>query len=153
MHFRRRFAWLTLRLLRLVKIIAFTAVFCPSQSIHAKGVNAYITTEMRSHYFRGAVLVGMDGKVVFEKAYGAADEEWDLRNTPTTKFRIASLTKQFTAACVLLLQERGLLNVQEPISKYLSGLPAAWGAATIHQLLTHTSGVHKKKDSELDRAA
>lgn len=62
-----------------------------------------------------------------------------IRQQPN--FRIASLTKQFTAACILLLQERGRLNVRDPISKYLSGLPDAWRTITIHQLLTHTSGI------------
>ena len=68
-------------------------------------------------------------------------EEWGAHNTVHTNFRIASLTKQFTAACILLLQERGRLNVHDPIARYLSGLPAAWQPITVHQLLTHTSGV------------
>jgi CubicO group peptidase (beta-lactamase class C family) len=145
MLFRLRSSWLAICLLPIATIVSFTAVYNGSQPIDAKQVfeeeDVYIAAETVSHHFRGAVLVGMDGKVVFEKGYGSADEEWDVPNTPTTKFRIASLTKQFTAACILLLQERGLLNVQEPISKYLSGLPDAWGAVTIHELLTHTSGV------------
>jgi CubicO group peptidase (beta-lactamase class C family) len=103
--------------------------------------NTYIVSEVTTHSFRGAVLVGMDGKIVFERTYGLADEEWGVQNTLTTKFRIASLTKQFTAACILLLQERGRLNVHDPISRYLSDLPNAWQAITIHQLLTHTSGI------------
>lgn len=103
--------------------------------------DAYIAEERAAHHFRGVVLVGMDGKIVFEKAYGHADEEWDVSNTPKTKFRIASLTKQFTAACILILQERGLLHVQDVASKYLPEMPAAWKAVTIHQLLTHTAGI------------
>jgi len=83
----------------------------------------------------------MDGKIAFEKGYGSADNEWEARNAPTTKFRIASLTKQFTATCILLLQERGRLNVRDPISRYLSSLPDAWRPITVHQLLTHTSGI------------
>ena len=78
---------------------------------------------------------------MFEKGYGLADEEWDARNTTTTKFRIASLGKHFTAACILLLQERGRLNVHDSISRYLSDLPDTWQPITIHQLLTHTSGI------------
>ena len=97
--------------------------------------------------FGGAVLVGMNGKVVFEKAYGVADEEWNAHNTTTTKFRIASLSKQFTAACVLLLQERGRLKVQDPVSRYLASLPERWQSITIHQLLTHKSGVPNYTDS------
>ena len=104
-------------------------------------VDAYLAREAKTNFFRGAVLVGMDGRIEFEKSYGNADDEWGVHNTSTTKFRIASLTKQFTAACILLLQERGRLNLRDPISKYLSGLPDAWRTITIHQLLTHTSGI------------
>ncbi len=115
-----------------------------AQTVAAKPfdkVDAYITSEVASHSFRGAVLVGIRGKIAFEKAYGPGDEEWGARNTVQTKFRIASLTKQFTAACILLLQERGRLNVHDPISQYLPGLPEKWQAISIHQLLTHTSGI------------
>jgi CubicO group peptidase (beta-lactamase class C family) len=101
----------------------------------------YIRSEAATHFFRGTVLVGIEGKIAFEKAYGLGDEEWGADNTVHTKFRIASLGKQFAAACILLLQERGPLNVHDPISRYLSGLPSAWQAITVHQLLTHTSGI------------
>ena len=118
-------------------------------------VDAYANAETQQHFFRGAVLVGRNGKIIFEKAYGLADEEWGVPNTTATKFRIASLTKQFTAACILLLEERGLLHVEDAISKYLSGLPEAWQSITVHQLLTHTSGIHNYTDSpqlkKLDR--
>jgi CubicO group peptidase (beta-lactamase class C family) len=103
--------------------------------------DAYFESEARTNYFRGVVLVGIDGKIAFEKAYGFADEEWSVPNTLSTKFRIASLTKQFTAACILLLQQRGLLRVNDPISRYLADLPTSWQPITIHQLLTHTSGI------------
>lgn len=110
-------------------------------------LDQYIPSEVTEHSFRGVVLVGINGKIIFQKAYGLADEEWNVPNTTTTEFRIASLTKQFTAACILLLQERGRLKVQDPISRYLPGLPAAWRTITIHQLLTHTSGIPNYTDS------
>jgi D-alanyl-D-alanine carboxypeptidase len=113
--------------------------------------DAYIRSEAATHFFRGAVLAGIDGKIVFEKAYGLGNEEWNVSNTVHTKFRIASLSKQFTAVCILLLQERGRLNVHDPISRYLAGLPAAWQAVTVHQLLTHTSGI-PNYTSSLERA-
>jgi len=103
--------------------------------------DAFLVSETKAHSFRGVVLVGVDGKIVFEKAYGPADEEWSIANTPTTRFRIASLTKQFTAACILLLQERHGLNVHDPISFFLPDIPQTWQSITIHQLLTHTSGI------------
>src|ERR1700748_1843985 len=111
-----------------------------AQDIATKA-DAYLQQQVMTNSFRGSVLIAIDGKILFEHGYGLADEEWNVPNTPNTKFRIASLTKQFTAASVLLLQEQRRLNVHDAISKYLSGLPASWQAITIHQLLTHTSGI------------
>ena len=64
-----------------------------------------------------------------------------FRNTPDTKFRLGSVTKQFTAASILLLEERGKLNTGDLVTKYISDAPAAWGKVTIFHLLTHTSGI------------
>jgi len=91
--------------------------------------------------FSGSVLIAQNGKVLFEKGYGPANREWDIPNSPQTKFRIASLTKQFTAAAILSLQERGKLKVTDAISSYVADLPPSWRRITIHQLLTHTSGL------------
>jgi CubicO group peptidase (beta-lactamase class C family) len=91
--------------------------------------------------FMGTVLVAQDGKIVLDKGYGFADLEWDIPNTPTTKFRLGSLTKQFTAASILLLEERGKLKVDDPVKKYMPDAPAAWDKITIFHLLTHTSGI------------
>jgi CubicO group peptidase (beta-lactamase class C family) len=148
MHSRVRSARLALLLLPAVTIVGFAGIYGAAQlsaPVDAKQVfereDAYINEEVAAHHFRGTVLVGIDEKIVFEKAYGPADEEWDVPNTPRTKFRIASLTKQFTAACILLLQERGLLHVQDRVSNYLPDLPTAWREVTVHQLLTHTGGI------------
>src|SRR5450755_1635871 len=91
--------------------------------------------------FMGAVLVAKGTEVVLNKGYGSANLEWDVPNSPTTKFRLGSITKQFTAASILLLQERGKLNVQDPVKKYMADAPAAWDKITIYHLLTHTSGI------------
>lgn len=91
--------------------------------------------------FMGSVLVARDKTVLFEKGFGFANLEWDIPNSPTTKFRLGSLTKQFTAACILLLQERGKLNVGDPVKKYMADAHAAWEKVTIFNLLTHTSGI------------
>lgn len=147
-----RSASLVLCLYLISTVLSFTA-YGRGQSVDAKRVleqeDAYIAAQTVSQHFRGAVLVGMDGKIVFEKAYGPANEEWNIPNTLETKFRIASLTKQFTAACILILQQDGLVNIQDQISNYLPELPVAWRSVTIHQLLTHTSGVpNPNYDSE-----
>jgi CubicO group peptidase (beta-lactamase class C family) len=91
--------------------------------------------------FMGSVLVAQDGKVLLDKAYGFANLEWDVPNTPTTKFRLGSITKQFTAASILLLEERGKLQIEDPVKKYMPNAPAAWDKITIFHVLTHTSGI------------
>jgi CubicO group peptidase (beta-lactamase class C family) len=96
--------------------------------------------------FIGSILVARDGKIVFDKSYGSANLEWGIPNSPTTKFRIASLTKQFTAASIFLLQERGKLNIDDPVKKYVPDAPAAWDKITIHNLLTHSSGIPNSYD-------
>jgi CubicO group peptidase (beta-lactamase class C family) len=75
------------------------------------------------------------------RGYGLADREKKTPNTTQTRYRIYSITKQFTAMAILMLQERGKLNVQDPICKYIPDCPAAWKEITIHHLLTHTSGI------------
>jgi len=89
----------------------------------------------------GSVLLAKGDTVILSKGYGSANLEWDIPNTPTTKFRLGSITKQFTATCVLLLEERGKWKVSDPVKKYLPDAPAAWDKITIFHLLTHTSGI------------
>ncbi len=113
----------------------------PSFSETLPSISSFLQGQANEGVLRGSVLVAVHGKILFEKSYGFADEEWSIQNTPTTRFRIASLTKQFTAACVLLMQERHLLSVNDPVFKYIQGLPAAWQPITLHELLTHTSGI------------
>jgi CubicO group peptidase (beta-lactamase class C family) len=91
--------------------------------------------------FMGSVLVAKGGKVVFETSAGWADAEWKVPNSAVTKFRIGSVTKQFTAAAILLLEERGKLGVDDPLSKHVAGVPEAWKRITLRHLLTHTSGI------------
>ncbi len=90
--------------------------------------------------FSGSLLVMRDGRAVIDKGYGLADREKHVMNTPTTVHAIGSITKQFTAACVMKLQEQGKLDVQDPMAKYLTNVPADKSAITLHQLLTHSAG-------------
>lgn len=91
--------------------------------------------------FSGSVLVAQNGQVILSEGYGFADVENNTPNTAQTRFRIYSITKQFTAMAILMLQEQGKLNVQDGICQYLVECPEAWKPITIHQLLTHTSGI------------
>ena len=91
--------------------------------------------------FTGAVLVARNGEVLLSQGYGLADRDKNLPNTPQTKYRLGSITKQFTAMAILILQAQGELNVQDHICRYVQECPAAWKEITIHHLLTHTSGI------------
>ncbi|WP_321478247.1 serine hydrolase [uncultured Paludibaculum sp.] len=91
--------------------------------------------------FNGAVLVAKDGKIVLSKGYGMANFEWSVPVTPDTKFRLGSITKQFTAMAVLLLSDQGKLKVDDPVCNFVSPCPEAWKPITLHHLLSHTSGI------------
>jgi CubicO group peptidase (beta-lactamase class C family) len=91
--------------------------------------------------FTGTVLVARNGEVLFSQGYGLADRDKNLLNTPQTKYRLGSITKQFTAMAILMLQAQDKLNVQDPICGYISDCPTTWQDITIHHLLTHTSGI------------
>ena len=91
--------------------------------------------------FMGAALVAIGDDIVFDEAYGSANLEWNIANTPAAKFRIGSVTKQFTAASILLLKERGLIDLDAPVKTYWPDAPPAWDAITVRNLLQHTSGI------------
>lgn len=88
-----------------------------------------------------AVLVAQNGKIIYQKGFGFANLENRVPVTVETKFRIGSITKQFTASAILKLQEAGLLSVQDALSKFIPDYPRG-SEVTIHHLLTHTSGIH-----------
>jgi CubicO group peptidase (beta-lactamase class C family) len=100
-----------------------------------------VQSYVASDHFMGTVLVAKSDQVILSKGYGSADLEWNISNTPATKFRLGSMTKQFTAASILLLEERGKLKIDDPVKKYMADSPAAWDTITIFNLLTHTSGI------------
>jgi CubicO group peptidase (beta-lactamase class C family) len=91
--------------------------------------------------FMGSVLVARSEEILLNKGYGSANLEWNISNSPATKFRLGSVTKQFTAAAILLLEERGKLKTDDPVKKFMSDAPTAWEKITIYHLLTHTSGI------------
>ena len=123
-------------------LIAVMGVAAPVPAQEPAGaMDAYVQAHVKASFFSGAVLVARDGKVIFEKGYGPANAEWNIPNTPQTKFRLGSVTKQFTAAAILLLQEQGRLFVQDAVCAFVANCPDAWKPITLHHLLTHTSGI------------
>ncbi|MCU0285641.1 MAG: beta-lactamase family protein [Acidobacteria bacterium] len=90
--------------------------------------------------FSGAVLIARDGKILLQDGFGLADYETGKKNKPKTAYGIGSMTKAFTAMSIMMLKERGLLNVNDPIGNYIPGYPNG-DIITIHQLMNHTSGI------------
>jgi CubicO group peptidase (beta-lactamase class C family) len=104
-------------------------------------IDTYLNTLVHIRSFSGSVLIARNGEVLLSKGYGFADREQKSPNTPQTKFRLGSITKQFTAMAIIILEAQGKLDVQDQICSYLSKCPEAWETITIHHLLTHTSGI------------
>lgn len=103
-------------------------------------IDAYFKVHQDNNHFMGSVLVDWGGQALFSQGYGMANLEHDVPNLPSTKFRLGSVTKQFTATAILKLQEQNLLDISKSLSTYLPDYPNG-EAITIHQLLNHTSGI------------
>lgn len=103
-------------------------------------IDLLVAPYLDSSSFSGDILVARNGKIVFNKGYGFANYEHAVPVKPQTKFYIASITKSFTAAAILLLQERGKLTVNDPVSRFIPDFTSG-EQVTLHHLLTHTSGI------------
>lgn len=107
---------------------------------NATALDSYLSHLVGTGVLSGSVLVEQNG-MLFSKGYNLADVDAQLPNTPQTRFRIGSISKQFTAMAILILQDHGKLHVQDRICRYIPACPAHWQPITIEQLLTHTSGI------------
>ncbi len=127
------------RSIALPLLLLGSVAVCSAQT--ATKIDEYMQALIKLDRFSGAILVAKDGKVIRSAAYGLANAEWNIPNQPDTKFRIGSITKQFTAMAIMMLQERGKLCVSDPMCEYVPDCPTRWQPITIHELLTHTSGI------------
>src|SRR5687768_10795558 len=124
--------------------LALSAVLYAAVAAYAQDtarMHQVIQSHVSAGTFMGTVLVARDGAVIVDQAYGMANVEWDVPNTRATKFRLGSITKQFTAAAILLLEERGKLKLDDRVKTYLPDSPMAWDRINIFNLLTHTAGI------------
>src|SRR5688500_3880570 len=124
--------------------LTLSALLCTDLAAFARAterMDQVIQSNASAGTFMGTVLVARDGAVIVDQAYGMANVEWDVPNTTATKFRLGSITKQFTAAAILLLEERGKLKLDDRVKTYLPDSPMAWDRITIFNLLTHTAGI------------
>ena len=105
-------------------------------------LRAQLEAATKAEQFSGAVLVKRDGQTLFEGAYGLADRERNIPNTPLTQFRVGSMNKMLTAVATLQLVQAGTLSLNATLGKYLPDYPNADLASkvTLHHLLTHTGG-------------
>jgi CubicO group peptidase (beta-lactamase class C family) len=122
-------------------LITPTSGWAQTQSTDAKQLEAIFESYAQSKDFTGAVLVTAADNTLFERNYGCANLDWQIPVNPDTKFRIGSLTKQFTAALILLLQQDGRVHLADSITNYLPSAPSSWKQITITNLLSQTSGI------------
>ncbi len=108
-------------------------------------VDALFTDKIEGDSPGAAVLIAQNGAIVYKKGFGLASIEHRVPITPETKFRIGSITKQFTASAILKLKEAGKLSVQDPLTKFIPDYPRG-NEVTVHHLLTHTSGIRSYTD-------
>lgn len=106
----------------------------------AARVDSFVAPYVAGNNFSGVILVARGDSILMEKGYGLANPELGVPNTARTRFHIASVTKAFTAAAVLLLEQRGRLRVTDPVSRHLPGYPQG-DRIRLEHLLTHTSGI------------
>lgn len=128
-----------LRLCLAVTLLACGPVGGQEQSLQVR-VDAYLAPFVKGNNFLGAVLIAQGDLILVNRAYGKASYELNVPNSPETRFHIASVSKPFTAASILLLQERGLLHVSDPVSRFLPDFPNGQ-KITLQHLLTHSSGI------------
>src|SRR5262249_6324883 len=114
---------------------------------YADKIDDSIKVELEKSHTPGAsVAVVRDGKVVRARGYGMANVELSVRAARDTVYETLSVSKQFTAAAILMLVEEGKVTLDAPISNYLPNTPAAWSVVTVRHLLTHTSGIRDYTD-------
>src|SRR5262249_30686616 len=112
--------------------------------------DGWLTAYEKAGEFSGVVVLAQGDKVLFQKAYGYADTQVRSPNRPETRFRVASLSKTFTAAAIERLVAQGKLQYSDSLSVYVSGIPNG-GSITIEQLLTHQSGIGVLDSDEVSR--
>ena len=104
-------------------------------------IDELLMAHARINDFSGSILLASQGKPLVAKGVGYANVEWQVLNTTKTKFRIGSITKQFTSMLVMQLREQGKIRIEDSVCVYVTPCPEPWKPVTIHHLLTHTSGI------------
>jgi len=130
----------------LLALAALSAAATPSPSVDPAAAVDALMADYAGHGPGASVLVLRDGQSLVRRGYGLADLESGARAGPDTNYRLASVTKQFTAAAIVLLAEDGKLSIDDPVKRWLPTLPPAADAVTLRQLLSHASGLVDYED-------
>lgn len=126
----------------IVPSLCCLCIFSFLPSARADRADDYIKMQMEQHKIPGlALTIIQNGKAIKSAAYGLANLELNVPVTAETVFEIGSITKQFTAAGILLLAQEGKLTVDDKLSQHIANAPDSWKAVTLRHLLTHTSGI------------
>jgi CubicO group peptidase (beta-lactamase class C family) len=126
----------------LLIILLFSVGTNASAQDKVSKIDELVKTYFDYRQFTGSVLVAEEGKVIYKKGFGLANREWNIPNTPDTKFRLGSITKQFTSMLILQLVAQGKIDLEGKLSDYLPYYRKDTGnQVTIHHLLTHSSGI------------
>ncbi|TFW14112.1 serine hydrolase [Brevundimonas intermedia] len=136
--------FLSARRRRVVLLVAFSALAFAVGPVAAQDVarmDQVVRASSDADAFSGAVLVARDGRVLLDQGYGLANREWNVPNDGDTKFRLGSLTKQFTAVAIMILNQQGKVDLDAPVKTWLPQASGAWDAVTVRHLLNHTSGM------------
>ena len=131
-----------LRLLGLVMVVVLISPVGAQQTTYESLIDAALNPLVERHDLSGAVLIAKEGRTLAFKAYGMANREWQTPVTRETRFLVGSISKSFTAAAVLRLQEGKKLSLDQPISTWLPEFPAG-GKITVRLLLQHRSGLSR----------
>jgi CubicO group peptidase (beta-lactamase class C family) len=134
-----QYRWSCFFIIGLILAGPASALSSESESLSAS-VDSYLRPYVESHNFSGTVLIAHGDSILIHKGFGMADYENSVPNTAETRFMIASVSKTFTAAAVLRLQERDQLSVDDTVDRFIPDFPSG-NEITIHQLLSHTSGL------------
>jgi CubicO group peptidase (beta-lactamase class C family) len=130
------------RLLFCAAIVLVASQYTALAQDHAAKIQEVLALAHKYQQFNGSALVAENGRVVYKGAFGMANIEWGIPNTPDTRFRLGSITKQFTSMLTLQLVEQGKIKLDGKLSDYLPDYRKDIGEkVTIHHLLTHTSGI------------
>ena len=130
-----------IKILPVLTLLLFVnSAFAQTDVQKAAKIDSILQIYTQKNMFCGSVMVSKKGKMLLNKGYGMANYNYDVPNSNLTKFKLASVSKQFTAMLIMILEERGKLSTDDKLSKYIPDYPQG-DKVTIHNLLTHTSGI------------